>query len=71
MFGTTGSSDLVSGLKLDLEVVLYFQIWWGFFYPMFYLIVHQKKKQCIKNIDAFNTFIFPATNYRREAVFRW
>lgn len=36
MFGTTGSSDLVSGLKLDL---VFF-----FFYPMFYLIVHQKRK---------------------------
>lgn len=35
MFGTTGSSDLVSGLKLDLVF---------FFYPMFYLIVHQKRK---------------------------
>lgn len=44
MFGTTGSSDLVSGLKLDLEVVLYFQIWWFFLSNVLFDCTPKKRK---------------------------
>lgn len=44
MFGTTGSSDLVSGLKLDLEVVLYFQIWCFFLSNVLFDCTPKKEK---------------------------
>lgn len=47
VFGTTGSSDLVSGLKLDLEVVLYFQIWWGVFLSNVLFDCTPKKKSSV------------------------